>query len=388
MVEIEARDPGDPIPSREVGVTLEVAVAKAGAPDPRSAGCAARVTVVPAGAKRRVQSPSSSTSPIFYEEAGYTYIRPGSTATRGAGAGIVGAAAAGARPQTGGASARSPPFTASDFCWLFHAFINGRMATARPLLAEPRDRDELDTEPLDPWELIAELFNSEDFKPDAIDEFYNGVKAADILDPEPSKASFPDRASFNLSAKWGQFWIGYTRVLSNVTASEQNDPDVFPNFASNAGGMPAKVVMHFHCLSKTGSGSVLSGMGTRLMPDDGQREVGIDAAGRAPATDPSSGGRSRSLSRKRSRHDTVTSLRIEGLERNKMYDGAESRQMWSESCSSLAQNLREARSTVEALNKALQDLSDNGGDERAELLQEIGEMKHLKRSVRRQITET
>jgi hypothetical protein len=45
MVEIEAHDPGDPMPPREVGVTLEAAVAKAGAPDPRAAGCAARVTV-------------------------------------------------------------------------------------------------------------------------------------------------------------------------------------------------------------------------------------------------------------------------------------------------------------------------------------------------------
>jgi hypothetical protein len=121
---------------------------------------------------------------------------------------------------------------------------------------------------LDPWELIAEVFNSEDFKPDAIDELYNGVKAMDILDLDPSKASCPDRASCTLSAKWGQFRSGYTRVLSNFTASGQNDPDIFPNYASNAGGMPAKVVMYFHCLSKTGSGSVLSGMGTRLMPDD------------------------------------------------------------------------------------------------------------------------
>jgi hypothetical protein len=170
----------------------------------------------------------------------------------------------------------------------------------------------------------------------------------DILDLDPSKASCPDRASCNLSANWGQFRKGYTRVLSNFTASGQNDPDVFPNYASNAGGMPTKVVMYFHCLSKTGSGSVLSGMGTRLMPDDAQREVRIDVTGCALATGPSSGRRIRSLSRKRSRHDTVTCLRIEGLEWNKIYEGAESRKTWSESCHSLAQSLREARSTIEA----------------------------------------
>jgi uncharacterized coiled-coil DUF342 family protein len=94
------------------------------------------------------------------------------------------------------------------------------------------------------------------------------------------------------------------------------------------------------------------------------------------------------LSRKRLRHDTVTSLRIEGLERNKMYEGAKSRKMWSESCSSLAQSLREARSTIEALNKDLHGLCDDDDDERAELLQEIEEMKHLKRSIRKKITET
>jgi hypothetical protein len=344
--------------------------------------------VPPAGAKPRVQWPSSSTSPIFHEEAGFTYVRPGATATSGVGAGIEGAAAAGASIQTGGASARSPPVTASDFCRLFHALIDGRMATARRPLTEPRDRDELDREPLDPWELIAEVVNSEDFKPDAIDELYNVAKAMETLDLDPSKASCPDRASCTLSAKWGQFRNGYTRVLSKFTASGQNDPEAFPNYASNAGGMPAKVVMCFHCLSKTGSGSVLSGMGTRLMLDDAQREVGIDAAGCALATGPSSGGRSRSISRKRSRHDTVTSLRVEGLERNKMYEGEESRKMRSESCSSLAQSLLEARSTIEALNKDLQGLSDDDDDERAELLQEIEEMKHLQRSIRKQITET
>jgi hypothetical protein len=37
MVEIEARDPGDPMPPREVGVALEVAVTKAGSPDSRAA---------------------------------------------------------------------------------------------------------------------------------------------------------------------------------------------------------------------------------------------------------------------------------------------------------------------------------------------------------------
>jgi hypothetical protein len=57
------------MPSRKVGVALEAAVAKLGGPEPRAAGSAARVTVTPAGAKRRVQWKSSSTSPIFFEEA-------------------------------------------------------------------------------------------------------------------------------------------------------------------------------------------------------------------------------------------------------------------------------------------------------------------------------
>jgi predicted nucleic acid-binding Zn-ribbon protein len=57
-------------------------------------------------------------------------------------------------------------------------------------------------------------------------------------------------------------------------------------------------------------------------------------------------------------------------------------------CAKLAQRLREARSTIEALNKDLQGLSDDDDDERAELLQEFEELKHLKRSIRKQITET
>jgi hypothetical protein len=87
-----------------VGVALETAVAKASAPDPRAAGCAARVTIAPAGAKPRMQWPRSSTSPIFHEEARFIYVRHGATATSGAGAGIGGAAAAGASAQTGGTS--------------------------------------------------------------------------------------------------------------------------------------------------------------------------------------------------------------------------------------------------------------------------------------------
>jgi hypothetical protein len=49
MVEIEARNPGDQMPSREAGVELEAAVPKAGAPDPRAAECAARMTVARTG---------------------------------------------------------------------------------------------------------------------------------------------------------------------------------------------------------------------------------------------------------------------------------------------------------------------------------------------------
>jgi predicted nucleic acid-binding Zn-ribbon protein len=71
-----------------------------------------------------------------------------------------------------------------------------------------------------------------------------------------------------------------------------------------------------------------------------------------------------------------------------MYEGAESRKMWSESCSSLAQSLREARSTIDVLNNNIKDLSDDNENERAELVPEIEEMKHLKRSIRRQIAET
>jgi hypothetical protein len=140
--EIESRDPGYPMPSREVGVALEAAVAKLGGPDPRAAGSAARVTVTPAGAKRRLQWPSSSTSPIFFEEACMTYVRPGVRATVREGMGVGRGAAPSGSAQSGGASARSPSISASDFCRLFHALIDGRMTTARRLLTESRDRED------------------------------------------------------------------------------------------------------------------------------------------------------------------------------------------------------------------------------------------------------
>jgi hypothetical protein len=126
---------------------LEAATAKACGLDPRAAGCAARVTVAPAVAKRRLQWPRSSTSPIFYEDGGFTYDRLGVRATSRAGTGFGGVAVVDKSAQTGSTGARSPPFTASDFCRLFLALIDGRMATARRLLTERRDRDELNREP-------------------------------------------------------------------------------------------------------------------------------------------------------------------------------------------------------------------------------------------------
>jgi hypothetical protein len=78
------------------------------------------------------------------------HIRLGVRATSGAGTGFGGVAAVEESYQTGGTGVRSPRFTASDFCRLFHALIDGRMATPRRLLTERRDRDELDREPLTP----------------------------------------------------------------------------------------------------------------------------------------------------------------------------------------------------------------------------------------------
>jgi hypothetical protein len=79
------------MPSREVGVALEAAVTKVGGQDPRAAGSTARVIVNPAGPKRQVQWMSSSTSPIFIEEAGFTFVQPGGRATgrSGMGAGCL-----------------------------------------------------------------------------------------------------------------------------------------------------------------------------------------------------------------------------------------------------------------------------------------------------------
>jgi hypothetical protein len=135
-----------------------------------------------------------------------------------------------------------PPIFESEFCRLFHALIDGRMTTAQIMLTESRDREELDREPLDPWKLIAELFNSESFKPDALNELCDVIKATYIPDIDPSIASYPDRASCTLSENWGQFRSAYTRVRRNFSASGRKYPDMCPNFAWNAGGVEYRSV--------------------------------------------------------------------------------------------------------------------------------------------------
>jgi hypothetical protein len=60
--------------------------------------------------------------------------------------------AAATRGETVAATAtiRAPPFSASAHARLMQALIDPRMTTARIMLTRPRDRDELDREPISP----------------------------------------------------------------------------------------------------------------------------------------------------------------------------------------------------------------------------------------------
>ena len=64
---------------------------------------------------------------------------------------------------------REPNFEASKYCRLLHPQRDIRMTFARSQGMEPKPRDELDREPVDPWtDEIGPLLNDVLFRPDPI----------------------------------------------------------------------------------------------------------------------------------------------------------------------------------------------------------------------------
>jgi hypothetical protein len=130
---------------------------------------------------------------------------------------------------TGGT--RAPAFSASEYARLLHVLVDARMTIARRLLSRPRDRDELDREPVNPWDdHIAPLFNDSNFAPVACDTVCDGITAADISSIDPSQLPH-QRSSSKLSEKWAKLRSEYTKTLDNFQRSGQLECDVFPRFA-------------------------------------------------------------------------------------------------------------------------------------------------------------
>jgi hypothetical protein len=74
------------------------------------------------------------------------------------------------------AAPRAPLFSATEHVRLFHALLDDRMTNARRLLSRPRNRDDLDREPVCPWDTyISPLFNDHNFKPSANTVLCDGI---------------------------------------------------------------------------------------------------------------------------------------------------------------------------------------------------------------------
>jgi hypothetical protein len=208
---------------------------------------------------------------------------------------------------------RSPIFSASEYARLLHVLVDARMTSARRLLSRPRDRDELDREPVNPWDVhMAPLFNDSRFAPVACKALCDGITAADVFGVDPSKLVH-QRTSSQLSEKWAKLQSEYTKILDSFQRSGQHECDVFPRFAHGKG-----VIMYLHNLARTPSGSVLLSMATQLIEQEAREEAGLAVAGTSSSSVPD-----RRKSRKRQRDingipalsvQRQSELRVTGLE--------------------------------------------------------------------------
>jgi hypothetical protein len=178
---------------------------------------------------------------------------------------------------------RRPSFGVGELAHLLHTVTDPRISTARRLVCERRNREDLDAQPVCPWtDHIAPLFNGPHFKPDRITELSNGVTASDIATVDTSVGPF-ERDGSTLSAKYAELRSTYTVKLHSFQESGHKDNEDFPRFAAGNAG-----IMYGHYFFNTDEGSLVADMSTRLLPE-GIRQVegvqdpaggGIDAAGR------------------------------------------------------------------------------------------------------------
>jgi hypothetical protein len=82
---------------------------------------------------------------------------------------------------SGDATGRGPTFTASRLARLLHVTADGRTLAGRNLLSIPRDRDQLDCEPVCPWaDHFSPLYNDPTFRPAKATLYVNGVMPSDV----------------------------------------------------------------------------------------------------------------------------------------------------------------------------------------------------------------
>lgn len=122
-------------------------------------------------------------------------------------------------------------FEAVEYCRLLHIPSDTRMTSAQQLLMECLDREQLDTEQVDPWsEQTTPLNNNSSFTPAAIHFVARGVTKSYICRLDRGQRPHV-RDKRTLKRKLRQLKSAYGTCLSRHTNTIQGDPDAFALYA-------------------------------------------------------------------------------------------------------------------------------------------------------------
>lgn len=206
-------------------------------------------------------------------------------------------------PVRSSKSPRRADFESSEFARLLHVLADPRMLVARQQIYTCRTRHELDSQPADPWDQhIAPLFNDETFTPPVVDRLSGGITRSDIAGIDPSKFVC-ERESSVLKTKFAKLKSQYGTCVIHYEASGQGDPDTFKDFAQGR-----SFIMYCHCFVK--KYPILQSMTTRSIPNESQREEGINVDSDEEYVTP----RKRNSGAPRKTSATSREIRISGLE--------------------------------------------------------------------------
>jgi hypothetical protein len=97
---------------------------------------------------------------------------------------------------------------------------DGRTLAGRNLLAIPRDRDQVDLEPVCPWaDHFSKLFNDRTIRPAKATKYVNGIMAGDVEGINPAD-QLAKRAPTVLRSQFATFKSSYTQALSKFNESD------------------------------------------------------------------------------------------------------------------------------------------------------------------------